>query len=105
MRMFECLIGRETNTKEPQEYTLTGDELVEYLNNETFTVYKAEKIQVDRDKIKETIQSKLQEAYGEILSHHSLHTGDITPLEQEDMDSKEDQVVEATTDWIERRLN
>lgn len=105
MRMFRCLIGRETNDKEPKEYTLTGDELVEYLNNETFTVYEAEKVTVDRDKIKEIIQSKLQEGYSEILSHHSLHTGDITPLEQEDIDSKEEEVVEATTDWIERRLN
>jgi len=105
MRLFKCLIGRDTNSKEPNKYTLTGDELVEYLNNETFTVFEAEKIKVDEDKIKEIIQSKLQEAYGEILSHHSLNSGDLTPLEQDAIDSGEEEVIEATTDWIEGRLN
>jgi len=104
MRMFKCEIARETNDKEPQSYTLTGDELVEYLNNTTFTVHKAEKITADHDKIEETIKEKLQEAYREILGHHSLHSGDITPLQQNGLENNEEELVETTTEWIESRL-
>jgi len=105
MRLFKCEIAREDNKAEKEGYTLTGDELVEYLNDEAFTVFTAEKISVDEDKIEEVIRAKLQEAYAEILTHHNLNSGDITPLEIMDMDSKEEQVVNVTQDWIEGRLN
>lgn len=105
MRLFKCDIAREDQDEAKGKYTLTGDELVEYLNNENFTVHKAEKITVDKQEIEKIMEAKLQEAYREILSHHCLNTGDITPLQHNDLESNEEQVVKTAQKWIESRLN
>jgi len=104
MRMFKCEIQDRNNNAGIEDYTLTGDELEEYLKNPDFTVHKAEKITADEEKIREIIEKNLQTAYSKILGYHKLHTGDNTPLQQHEMDCIEDDLVESTTEWISRKL-
>jgi histidinol dehydrogenase len=104
MRLFNCEIVREDGNAGKEDFTLTGDELEEYLKNPDFTVHKAQKITADKEKIREVMESKLQEAYTEILGYHNLQTGDITPLQQNKIEGEEDELVDSVTEWIERKL-
>lgn len=60
--------------------------------------------QPDQDHIEEKVKSKLQEAYSDILEHHDIESGDITPQRQVAMDGAEKHIIELTTSWIEGQL-
>lgn len=104
MRKYKCKIEDTTNDAGIEDFGLTHSELIEYLKNEDFIVHEAERIHADSEYIKEKIEEKLQEAHRDILSHHDLRSGDISPLEQEVMIEKTNKLVEETESWIEGRL-
>jgi len=61
--------------------------------------------QADTEHIKQKIKDKLNEAYSDILDHHNIESGDITPLQQADIEKSEAEVVESTVQWIQSRCN
>jgi hypothetical protein len=80
------------------------EELIQHLKNPT-KVHKAERVEVDREYIKDKVEKRLQEAYSEILEHHGLLTGDVGFGNKLDMDEAEEEVIDATAEWIKTRLN
>ena len=60
---------------------------------------------VDREKIRDTIESELQEAYSAILEHHGVESGDITPLNLKEIDETEGELVDLVVNWVGRQLD
>lgn len=62
--------------------------------SKTFTQHTVKEVAMKKEKLKEIVEEKIDEAFAEYFNDMNIQTGDIYPLQGIELDNLEDEIVD-----------